>query len=101
MFRRLRESAETVLLCVDGRAVAAAAGDTVAAALLAAGIGDFRRSPVSGAPRGPYCGMGACFECLVSIDGEGAVQACLTPVRDGMIVETGAGRRHLAAEGGG
>jgi D-hydroxyproline dehydrogenase subunit gamma len=45
--------------------------------------------------------MGACFECLVRVEGEGAVQACLTPVREGMVVETGAGRRDIAAEGEG
>lgn len=58
-------------------------GENLAAALLAAGIGVFRETPVSGAPRGPFCMMGACFDCLVEIDGA-TRQACLTPVSDGL-----------------
>ena len=60
------------------------AGDTVAAALLAAGIDHCRTTPVTGAPRAPYCLMGVCFDCLVTIDGVGNRQACLVPVREGM-----------------
>ena len=65
-------------------AVSARAGDTVAAALLAAGLDHCRTTPVSGAPRAPYCMMGVCFECLVTIDGVGNRQGCLVPVREGM-----------------
>jgi predicted molibdopterin-dependent oxidoreductase YjgC len=85
-------------LTVDGRTIAAAPGDTVAAALLAAGVTGFCRSPVSQAVRAPYCGMGVCFECRVTIDGVGGCQACLTSVRDGMEVVTGIGRRALLTE---
>jgi predicted molibdopterin-dependent oxidoreductase YjgC len=45
-----------------------------------------RASPVSGAPRAPYCLMGVCFECLVEVDGVRDRQACLTTIRDGMRV---------------
>jgi predicted molibdopterin-dependent oxidoreductase YjgC len=97
MFRRSVESpAARVTLTVDGRSIEARAGDTVAAALLAAGIVEFRTTPVSGAPRGPLCLMGVCFECLVTINGAGSRQACLTFVADGMTVETQHGRRTLA-----
>jgi sarcosine oxidase subunit alpha len=85
-------------LTVDGRTVAAAPGDTVAAALLAAGVTSFCRSPVSQAGRAPYCGMGVCFDCRVTIDGVGSRQACLTPVRNGMDVQTGSSRRSLFME---
>ncbi|MFA6964405.1 (2Fe-2S)-binding protein [Bosea sp. (in: a-proteobacteria)] len=78
----------------DGRAMAARAGDTVAAALLANGVQACRQTPVSGADRGPYCMMGVCFECLVVIDGVGNRQGCLIPLREGMRIETQAGRRH-------
>ena len=54
-----------------------------------------RTTPVSGAPRGPYCMMGACFECLVSVDGEPNQQACMVPARDGMRVERMQGARRL------
>lgn len=77
----------------DGRAMTGRAGDTVAAALLANGVQACRQTPVSGAPRGPYCMMGVCFECLVVIDGVGNRQGCLIPLREGMRVETQAGRR--------
>ncbi|MBX9946605.1 MAG: (2Fe-2S)-binding protein [Reyranella sp.] len=93
MFRRLADSGSEVVLVVDGRPVAARTGDTVAAALLAAGFDHCRTTPASGAPRAPYCLMGVCFECLVTIDGIGSRQGCLVPVRDGMVVETQIGRR--------
>jgi predicted molibdopterin-dependent oxidoreductase YjgC len=94
MFRRLPEIAgDGVTLTIDGRRIAARAGDTVAAALLAAGITHCRTTPVTGAPRAPYCMMGVCFDCLVTIDGVGNRQACLVAVRDGMAVETQRGKR--------
>jgi predicted molibdopterin-dependent oxidoreductase YjgC len=93
MFKRLDETGASVALTVDGKQVAARAGDTVAAALIAAGIAHCRTTPVTGAPRAPYCLMGVCFECLVTVDGVGSRQACLVPVREGMVVETQVGRR--------
>jgi predicted molibdopterin-dependent oxidoreductase YjgC len=99
MFRRLPEAAgDPISITVDGRAVTARAGDTVAAAMLGAGLRSCRTTPVSGAPRGPYCMMGVCFECLVTIDGVGNRQGCLVPVRDGMQIATQAGARAIAAE---
>ena len=99
MFRRLREVAEPYRLVVDGRPVTAAPGDAVATALLLAGIGTFRRTAKGAAPRSAYCGMGVCFDCLVTIDGVGNRQACLESVGDGMVVETGGAARRLAEEG--
>src|SRR6516164_4390820 len=93
MFKRLGETGATLTFKVDGREILARAGDTVAAAMLAAGIDHCRTTPVSGAPRAPYCLMGVCFECLVTIDGVGSRQACLTRVRDGMAIETQQGKR--------
>ena len=93
MFKRLAESGQAVALTVDGRPVTARAGDTVAAALLASGLSHCRTTPVSGAPRAPYCLMGVCFDCLVTIDGVGSRQACLVAVREGMRVETQLGKR--------
>jgi predicted molibdopterin-dependent oxidoreductase YjgC len=94
MFRRLPQpESPTVSLSVDGEPVTASSGDSVAAALLAAGILACRTTPVSGAPRAPYCMMGVCFDCLVTIDGIGSRQACLARVRDGMRIETQQGKR--------
>ena len=70
-------------------------GRSVAAALLASGIARFRATPVSGAPRAPYCMMGACFECLVEIDGVPSRQSCMVTVRDGMRIRSQEGARDL------
>jgi len=86
-----------VTLSFEGQAVAARAGDTVAAALLAAGHFAVRATPVSGAPRGPFCMMGACFECLVEIDGEANRQACMAEVAEGMTVRAMRGARPVPA----
>jgi len=72
---------------VDGRLVPAAPGQTIAAALIGAGIVVFRHTP-TGAPRGVFCGMGVCFDCLVTVDGLAEQRACMTPVRQGMRVQT-------------
>jgi predicted molibdopterin-dependent oxidoreductase YjgC len=99
MFRRLPDAAgRPIGLTIDGKPAQARDGDTVAAALLAAGIDHCRTTPVSGARRAPYCMMGVCFECLVTIDGIGNRQACLIPAREGMRVETQAGARAIAEE---
>ena len=95
MFRRRPEAAAaaTVALTIDGEPVVARAGDTVAAAVLASGRAVCRTTAVGGVPRGPYCMMGVCFDCLVTIDGVGNRQACLIPVAEGMRVERQIGKR--------
>jgi predicted molibdopterin-dependent oxidoreductase YjgC len=94
MFRRLPDvEGQSVTICVDGQPVVARAGDTVAAALLAAGRDHCRTTPVSGAPRAPFCMMGVCFDCLVAVDGVGNRQGCLVTVREGMAIETQQGKR--------
>jgi len=96
MFRRLPDpSAVDVALVVDGVPCTARAGDTVAAAMLAAGLLACRTTPVTGAARGPHCLMGACFDCLVTIDGVANRQACLVPVVGGMRIERQQGARSL------
>jgi NADH dehydrogenase/NADH:ubiquinone oxidoreductase subunit G len=95
MFRRLHDANPSVTIHVDGRPISARAGDSVAAALLAAGQDHCRTTPVSGAPRAPYCLMGVCFDCLVTVDGVGNRQGCLVPVREGMQIETQQGTREI------
>lgn len=70
---------------VDGQAIPARHGQTIAAALVAARYRTFRRTS-TGAPRGLFCGMGVCFECLVTVNGVVGRRACLTPVEPGMQV---------------
>ena len=96
MFRRLDDSERPVRLEIDGLGVEARPGETVAAAMLAAGLTWFRTTPVSGRQRGPWCLMGVCFDCLVEIQGLGPRQACQTVVRDGMRVHRLEGPRKAA-----
>ena len=79
---------QRVGLVVDGDEVPAYEGESVAAALLAAGRRGLRETPRRGDRRGMYCGIGLCFECVVVVDGQGGVRACMTPVRAGMRVGT-------------
>lgn len=97
MFRRIDglPPEPAIGLQVDGRAIAARPGDSVAVALLNAGVRVFRETPVSGQPRAPLCLMGSCFECLVQIDGRPNQQACMVPVCDGMQVQLQHGARLL------
>jgi predicted molibdopterin-dependent oxidoreductase YjgC len=73
---------------VDGAAVEAFPGETVAAALIADGRRILRRTERGAMPRGVYCGIGLCFDCLVAVDDRTRVRACQTPVRPGMRVVT-------------
>jgi predicted molibdopterin-dependent oxidoreductase YjgC len=78
----------------DGREVRVEQGQTVAGALWAAGVRSWRTTRESGAPRGLFCGIGVCFDCLVTIDGVANQRACLIPARPDMVVTTqlGTGR---------
>jgi hypothetical protein len=93
MFRRLPDPGALPLpgvpVSLDGVPVMARAGDSVAAVLLMAGRLACGKAPVSGAPRGPFCLMGACFDCVVTIDGAPKRQGCLVTVAPGMRIETG------------
>lgn len=75
-------------LTVNGVAISVKEGTTVAAAVLISGVSTFRRS-VGGEPRGPLCGMGICYECRVSIDGEAHARSCQIVCRNGMQVIAG------------
>ena len=79
------ETAETIRFQFDGQPVTALAGESLAAALTAAGLMDLREQH-AGDRRGVFCGMGACQECLVEIDGKGSQRACLSKAAAGMDV---------------
>ncbi|MCC6313515.1 MAG: (2Fe-2S)-binding protein [Thermomicrobiales bacterium] len=80
--------AETLSFTFDGRACSGYAGETLAAALFANGARIFRTMPRTGRPRGGFCFAGRCSDCQVRVDGVPNVMACVTPLRDGMRVET-------------
>lgn len=98
MFRRLHEPSEqSVSIDFEGEIIIVEVGETVAAAILAAGAEHSRTTPVTGAARLPYCMMGACFDCLVEIDGIPNRQACMVPVENGMKIRRQEGKRRLEA----
>ncbi|MCW8174563.1 FAD-dependent oxidoreductase [Verminephrobacter aporrectodeae] len=76
-----------VRFCYDGQPVEGLEGETIAAALAAGGIKAMRHTR-SGQRRGLYCGMGACFDCLVTVDGRASQRACLTKVADAQQVRS-------------
>lgn len=88
VFRRTATPAEAITIEVDGRAVTAHHGDTVATAMLAVGYDAIGANVKSGRPSAPFCLIGICFGCQCTIDGAPDAQACLVLARDGMVVET-------------
>jgi hypothetical protein len=87
------ERGRRLTIVVDGEELDAYEGESIAAALLAAGRRTTRWTERTGEPRGYFCGMGVCHDCLVEVDGQPGVRACMTPVRDGLRVarQRGAG----------
>lgn len=82
----------------DDREITFRDGWTVGAALTAAGVRSWRTTRNQERPRGLFCGMGVCFDCLVTVDGVPSLRACLTPATPGAVVTTqhGSGRDDLA-----
>lgn len=78
---------DEVTLMVNGASITMKEGSMVSAAIAIAGANVFRRS-VAGESRGPLCGMGICFECRVTIDGQAHCRSCQIPCREGMEVRT-------------
>jgi hypothetical protein len=69
-----------------GRPIEAEPGQSVAAALWAAGIRSWRRSRIGDRPRGLYCGIGVCFDCLVVVNGVPGQRACLVVAEPGDVI---------------
>ena len=78
---------ESVSVSINGMRVTVRPGSTVAAAVMLSGAVSFRRS-VTGEARAPLCGMGVCFECRVTIDGQAHPRSCQILCRNGMDVRT-------------
>lgn len=77
---------EPITLLVNGKPLQAYGGQTIAAALLAAGQRTLRHTRGAGQPRGLYCAMGVCYDCVVTVNGETGVRACMRRVEEGMQV---------------
>lgn len=86
---------ETVEIVVDGRKLKAKKGEKILAALLANGIIVNRYTVNRNEPRGLFCGIGQCTDCAMIVNGKPNVRTCVTPVKEGMIIETqhGLGKR--------
>jgi len=88
MFTRVTsDETQTVTIHFEGEKLIVRKGLNVAAALLEAGISHFRETPVSGASRAPFCMMGVCFDCLLTIDEMHNQQSCMIEVSEGMRIE--------------
>ncbi|HEY7486839.1 MAG TPA: (2Fe-2S)-binding protein [Streptosporangiaceae bacterium] len=72
----------------DGRPIRVAEGQTIGAALMAAGVRSWRRTRVAGRPRGLFCGIGVCYDCLVTVNDRSSVRACLVEARPGDAVRS-------------
>lgn len=88
----------TVTIYYQDQPIQAKEGEPIAAALLAAGIRAFRKTVHRHEPRGVFCAIGRCTDCMMIVDGQPNVRTCVTPVQDGMRLEPqdGFGRRESA-----
>jgi hypothetical protein len=82
----------------DGSSVPFVAGQSVGAALWAQGVRSWRTTRIGGRPRGLFCGIGVCFDCLLEIDGRSDQRACIVPARPGLGVRTQRGAGEARAE---
>lgn len=80
----------------DGSPVPFRDGQTLGAALVAHGVTSWRVTRVEGRPRGLFCGIGICFDCLVTVDDVPNQRACLVRARDDMVVTTQKGTGYAA-----
>ncbi|MBK6013062.1 (2Fe-2S)-binding protein [Streptomyces sp. MBT53] len=79
---------------LDGREIESAPGQTVAAALWSAGVTSWRTTRTGGAPRGVFCGIGVCYDCLVTVNDRPNQRACLVPLHPGDAIRTQDGTGH-------
>ena len=86
------ETVKQIEITVDGRAITALEGETIAAALSANNIRVFRQTTRFNTGRKMFCGIGQCTDCIMIVDGKPNVRTCVTRVKDGMSVETQIGR---------
>jgi len=78
----------------DGRRIAVLPGQTIAAALWTAGVVSWRTTRDKGEPRGVFCGIGVCFDCLLTVNGRTNQRACLLPAQPGDVIRTQEGTGH-------
>ena len=86
-----------VTVTIDGTPYEAIEGEMIAAVLMANGIRVHRHTTKNHEPRGVFCGIGQCTDCVMTVNGKPNVRTCITPVEDGMVIETqeGFGQRKV------
>ena len=84
-----------VAFTFDGREIVGYTGETIAAALHAAGVKELAKSPVLHRPRGLFCAIGNCSSCLMVVNGNPNIRVCVVKVKQGMKVETQKGKGDL------
>ena len=82
------EKKRRVQIEVDGKIIEAFEGEPIAAALKSAGVNTLRITPKRKDPRGIYCAIGLCTDCVMTVEGKPNVRTCVTPVKDGMKIQT-------------
>ena len=80
-------AAESVNVTIDGNPYKAKQGEVIAAVMLANGLRVHRHTSKRGEPRGIYCGIGQCTDCVMTVNGIANIRTCTTPVEEGMIIE--------------
>lgn len=85
----------SISISINGKEVKVLPNDTVASSALCMGLSHTRTTAISGAPRAPFCLMGVCYECLMTIDGVPNQRACMTTVKEGMCIESQQGAGEL------
>ena len=81
-----RYRGKEIRITVNGKKIIAYDEEPIAAAILAAGIKVFRRTPKLKRPRGVFCAIGRCTDCVMTVDGVPSVRTCITPAKAGMII---------------
>ncbi|MGN9790016.1 (2Fe-2S)-binding protein [Streptomyces sp. OZ13] len=84
----------SIEITFDGRPITTLPGQSVAAALWSAGVLAWRTTRQGGRPRGAFCGIGHCYDCLATINGRPNRRACLVPARPGDTITTQEGHGH-------
>jgi predicted molibdopterin-dependent oxidoreductase YjgC len=93
------EDKKKITFSFDGRKMEGFAGEPIAAALHANGVRTYRITPEMKRPRGFFCAIGKCSSCFMTVNGVPNVRTCVTPLEEGMRVETQTGKGVVAAEG--
>jgi sarcosine oxidase subunit alpha len=93
--RKSANQKNLINISINGKTVQVLPNDTVASSALCFGLSHTRTPAISGAPRAPFCLMGVCYECLMTIDGVPNQRACMTKVKEGMSITSQQGAGEL------